>query len=118
VQRIGRSGRFGRPGVAINFVHDVQSKTQLAEIANFFQCPIRSVAASQPHSACSAHQSPLLTRSPLFFVLCWFAAAWHLPCAQRTAGMCSEQTEEEGRGRNEGRRELTISFACWIISGG
>ncbi len=40
IHRIGRSGRFGRPGVAINFVHDAKSKTQLAKIAMFFNCPI------------------------------------------------------------------------------
>jgi len=37
IHRIGRSGRFGRKGVAINFVHDDVSRKQLAAIANHFQ---------------------------------------------------------------------------------
>jgi len=36
IHRIGRSGRFGRKGVAINFVHDDRSKTALASIAEHF----------------------------------------------------------------------------------
>ncbi len=37
IHRIGRSGRFGRKGVAINFVHDDVSRRQLAAIATHFQ---------------------------------------------------------------------------------
>ena len=37
IHRIGRSGRFGRKGVAINFVHNDVSRKQLAAIAQHFQ---------------------------------------------------------------------------------
>jgi len=37
IHRIGRSGRFGRKGVAINFVHDDLSRSQLGAIAAHFQ---------------------------------------------------------------------------------
>jgi len=37
IHRIGRSGRFGRKGVAINFVHDDTTRHQLATIAAHFQ---------------------------------------------------------------------------------
>ena len=40
IHRIGRSGRFGRKGVAINFVHDDTSRAQLGAIAAHFQKPI------------------------------------------------------------------------------
>lgn len=40
IHRIGRSGRFGRKGVAINFLHDEFSKRTLAEIAQHFHCNI------------------------------------------------------------------------------
>lgn len=36
IHRIGRSGRFGRKGVAINFVHDQQSKANLRYIAQYY----------------------------------------------------------------------------------
>lgn len=37
IHRIGRSGRFGRKGVAINFVYDQTSMQQLAFIAKYYQ---------------------------------------------------------------------------------
>lgn len=37
IHRIGRSGRFGRKGVAINFVHDPKSRQQLGQIAEHFK---------------------------------------------------------------------------------
>jgi len=40
IHRIGRSGRFGRKGVAINFVHDDNSKRALGEIADHFGAKI------------------------------------------------------------------------------
>lgn len=46
IHRIGRSGRFGRPGVAINFVHDAKSTQQLAEIATTFNCPITELSST------------------------------------------------------------------------
>ncbi|KAJ9638912.1 RNA helicase required for poly(A+) mRNA export [Coniosporium apollinis] len=36
LHRIGRTGRFGRVGVAVNFVHDQDSWQKLAKIAAFF----------------------------------------------------------------------------------
>lgn len=35
IHRIGRTGRFGRQGVSINFVHDRQSFTEMKEIETF-----------------------------------------------------------------------------------
>ncbi|KDO23815.1 hypothetical protein SPRG_11246 [Saprolegnia parasitica CBS 223.65] len=37
LHRIGRTGRFGRKGAAINFVHDNKSKRDLAEIENYYE---------------------------------------------------------------------------------
>jgi ATP-dependent RNA helicase DDX19/DBP5 len=37
IHRIGRSGRFGRKGVAITFVHNELSMQQLGQIATHFQ---------------------------------------------------------------------------------
>ena len=36
LHRIGRSGRFGRVGVSISFVHDKRSWMELNEIQNYF----------------------------------------------------------------------------------
>jgi len=36
LHRIGRSGRFGRAGIAINLVHNPRSRQQLAEIEKYF----------------------------------------------------------------------------------
>lgn len=36
IHRIGRSGRFGRKGVAINFIHDAMSRRLLSEITQHF----------------------------------------------------------------------------------
>lgn len=36
LHRIGRSGRFGRSGIAINFVHDETSKRRLRSIQDHF----------------------------------------------------------------------------------
>ncbi len=36
LHRIGRTGRFGRVGVSISFVHDRKSFTALSEIANYY----------------------------------------------------------------------------------
>ena len=43
IHRIGRSGRFGRKGVAINFVHDEKSHRDLKEIAIHFQKDIKEL---------------------------------------------------------------------------
>jgi ATP-dependent RNA helicase DDX19/DBP5 len=37
LHRIGRTGRFGRVGVALTFVHDKASWNQLHYIANYFK---------------------------------------------------------------------------------
>ncbi|OZJ03424.1 hypothetical protein BZG36_03583 [Bifiguratus adelaidae] len=36
LHRIGRTGRFGRKGISINFVHDDRSYEQMMEIQNYF----------------------------------------------------------------------------------
>jgi len=36
LHRIGRTGRFGRTGVSINFVHDEKSRRDMMEIQAFF----------------------------------------------------------------------------------
>jgi len=43
LHRIGRTGRFGRTGVSINFVHDHDSWQQMREMENIFQRPITMV---------------------------------------------------------------------------
>jgi ATP-dependent RNA helicase DDX19/DBP5 len=37
LHRIGRTGRFGRKGCAINFVHDNKSKQDLAQIEAYYE---------------------------------------------------------------------------------
>jgi len=44
IHRIGRSGRFGRKGVAINFVHDEKSKTNLAYLERYFTMTIKPLS--------------------------------------------------------------------------
>ena len=43
LHRIGRTGRFGRTGVSINFVHDHNSWQQMIEMENTFKRPITKV---------------------------------------------------------------------------
>ncbi|WFD33445.1 RNA helicase [Malassezia cuniculi] len=43
LHRIGRTGRFGRRGVSINFVHDERSKEQMHAIEKALHCPIVAV---------------------------------------------------------------------------
>ncbi|KAI9288635.1 ATP-dependent RNA helicase DBP5 [Umbelopsis sp. AD052] len=43
LHRIGRTGRFGRTGVSINFVHDHDSWQQMREMESIFQRPITMV---------------------------------------------------------------------------
>jgi ATP-dependent RNA helicase DDX19/DBP5 len=47
LHRIGRSGRFGRRGIAINFVHDELSKRQLQFIQDYLKKPISEFPASK-----------------------------------------------------------------------
>lgn len=47
LHRIGRSGRFGRRGIAINFVHDELSKRQLHFISDYLKKPIAEFPASK-----------------------------------------------------------------------
>lgn len=41
LHRIGRTGRFGRVGVAISFIHDKKSWQNLAEIAQFYHTELQ-----------------------------------------------------------------------------
>uniref|UniRef100_A0A7S0ZF31 RNA helicase n=1 Tax=Timspurckia oligopyrenoides TaxID=708627 RepID=A0A7S0ZF31_9RHOD len=43
LHRIGRTGRFGRKGVAINFVHDAASRSVLAELERYYGRPTTKV---------------------------------------------------------------------------
>ncbi|KAF9285547.1 RNA helicase required for poly(A+) mRNA export [Mortierella alpina] len=43
LHRIGRTGRFGRRGVCVNFIHDRISFEDLQQIENYFKCEIRRV---------------------------------------------------------------------------
>lgn len=43
LHRIGRTGRFGRVGVSISFVHNRQSWLDLCAIASYFEVPILRV---------------------------------------------------------------------------
>ncbi|KAF8974857.1 RNA helicase required for poly(A+) mRNA export [Entomortierella lignicola] len=40
LHRIGRTGRFGRSGISVNFVHDHSSYTIMNAIAEHHDCPI------------------------------------------------------------------------------
>lgn len=44
LHRIGRTGRFGRKGIAINFVYDDQSKQILHDLETYYSKPIVKVA--------------------------------------------------------------------------
>ncbi|KXS12699.1 DEAD-domain-containing protein [Gonapodya prolifera JEL478] len=41
LHRIGRTGRFGRNGVSVNFVHDDRSRRVMEEISNYFSVEIK-----------------------------------------------------------------------------
>jgi ATP-dependent RNA helicase DDX19/DBP5 len=43
LHRIGRTGRFGRVGVALTFVHDKNSWQQLHTIANYFKTDLHPI---------------------------------------------------------------------------
>jgi ATP-dependent RNA helicase DDX19/DBP5 len=43
LHRIGRSGRFGREGIAINFIHDEYSKKGIAVFSDFFKRDIKEL---------------------------------------------------------------------------
>lgn len=45
LHRIGRTGRYGRAGVSITFVHDKRSWDELREIQKYFGAPIYQVPA-------------------------------------------------------------------------
>lgn len=46
LHRIGRTGRFGRVGVALTFVHDKKSWTQLNYIAEYFKTDLHPIDTS------------------------------------------------------------------------
>jgi ATP-dependent RNA helicase DDX19/DBP5 len=46
LHRIGRTGRFGRVGVALTFVHDKQSWQQLHDIATYFKTDLHPIDTS------------------------------------------------------------------------
>eukprot|EP00033_Pygsuia_biforma_P002200 GCRY01002438.1.p1 GENE.GCRY01002438.1~~GCRY01002438.1.p1 ORF type:complete len:430 (-),score=89.14 GCRY01002438.1:43-1332(-) len=48
IHRIGRSGRFGRKGVAVNFVHDKESFDNLSLITNHFSCELEELPLGDP----------------------------------------------------------------------
>ncbi|CAZ84903.1 unnamed protein product [Tuber melanosporum] len=43
LHRIGRTGRFGRVGVSITFVHDEQTRSEMNQISNFFSISMTRV---------------------------------------------------------------------------
>lgn len=47
LHRIGRSGRFGRQGIAINFVHDRYSLEALKDIERYFHKEIKELPRNQ-----------------------------------------------------------------------
>jgi ATP-dependent RNA helicase DDX19/DBP5 len=46
LHRIGRTGRFGRVGVALTFVHDKNSWQQLHDIATYFKTDLHPIDTS------------------------------------------------------------------------
>jgi ATP-dependent RNA helicase DDX19/DBP5 len=48
LHRIGRTGRFGRVGVSISFVHDKQSYNDLKEIGDYFGVQMIRVPTDDP----------------------------------------------------------------------
>lgn len=46
LHRIGRTGRFGRKGIAVNFIHDRQSWQDMHEIEKTLKKPITRVETS------------------------------------------------------------------------
>jgi len=47
LHRIGRSGRFGRKGIAINFVYDAETRRQLKTFEEFFKKPIENFSSDK-----------------------------------------------------------------------
>jgi len=47
LHRIGRGGRFGKKGIAINFVHDQESRANLKYLENFYKKPIDEFPANK-----------------------------------------------------------------------
>ncbi|KAG0130078.1 P-loop containing nucleoside triphosphate hydrolase protein [Tuber indicum] len=46
LQRVGRAGRFGRPGLSVNLVHDKLSLDQVTEISSYFGIHMRRVSTN------------------------------------------------------------------------
>ena len=49
IHRIGRTGRFGRQGVSINFVHDKTSHSEMVAIEKFLGIKIMRVPTNDLH---------------------------------------------------------------------
>ena len=56
--RIGRTGRFGRSGLAINFVDGPRSKKNMLEIADHFGKTIERLDIDDPDKICLLYTSP------------------------------------------------------------
>ena len=60
LHRIGRTGRFGRKGISINFVHDQQSWRHMTGIEQALKCSITRVQTDDIDEVSSAPQQILL----------------------------------------------------------
>lgn len=47
LHRIGRSARYGKPGLAVNFIHDEESKTFIKEIKEYYKKDIEELDESK-----------------------------------------------------------------------
>ncbi|KAF9434302.1 RNA helicase required for poly(A+) mRNA export [Entomortierella beljakovae] len=50
LHRIGRTGRFGRSGISVNFVHSYDSYTVMNEIGDFYKCSIIKIPTELDHN--------------------------------------------------------------------
>ncbi|CAH8634326.1 unnamed protein product [Schistosoma bovis] len=67
LHRIGRSGRFGRTGLAVSFIANAEERKQLLEICNYYQIAIPPAPARLDKMLVinnSVHSSPKIANSP------------------------------------------------------